>query len=137
MRCEISYEGFGNIKIGMTREEVRAILDNQFRSFVKSRGSEPVDAFEKDSIFVYYGSDGRCEAVEVASPCKPYYKELDLLNAGFRHVIEHLKKFDPDIIEKEDGFISDKLGIGGYCPNPEENLELESVICFEEGYYDK
>jgi hypothetical protein len=54
----------GPLKFGMSRDEVRSILDQPFTEFRKSNGPELTDAFDTLDLHVYY-RNGAMEAVEL------------------------------------------------------------------------
>jgi len=133
----ISYVGAGDIRFGMSPDEVRAILDDESVSFMKSRSSSlPTDSFFGDSIHVFYKPPGACEAVEFYKPANPVLEGQTFVSKKFELVREWILRRDP-AVEIEDGsLISYKLGVGLYVPaigGPD--AVVESLIAFEKGYY--
>lgn len=136
MNYEIkTYKGVGDVKFGMSRHKVHDLLGSNYEEIVRTKGGNPIDEYEELGLFVYYDKDGKCGAVELFSPCNPIFEGKELLNSSSSDVIEFLKKYDPKIKINKDGFISGKLGIGGYCPRIDDNSKFESIICFVKNYY--
>jgi hypothetical protein len=125
------YVGAGPILLGMSREQVRNALGNNYREFKKSQESEmPTDAFEW--CHVYYKKSGICEAIEFFRPANPVLFGRVLIDKPINEVIKYFQEMDEKIIIDGDGFTSNKLGIGIYAPYE----TVEGVIVFEKGYYE-
>lgn len=137
VRC---HEGVGPICFGMSPDDLRAVLGAEFTSFKRGPDSvHPCDHFGELECFVYY-DDANClvEAIEFAAPAAPKLDGLDLLGLGFADLIEIIRQADPNVSVESDGFISLRLGIGGWAPSAQEQPDdpAESIIVFAPGYYD-
>ena len=136
MNFEIkTYIGLGDIQFGNTRQDNRNIIKGNVEEFIKFKGKPPIDIYKKHGIYLFYKEDGFCEAIEIYKPGKVFFNNVNLLEMTFEGVTEFLKNFDSNLYAESDGFTSVKLGIGGYCPNPDKSALIESIICFEKGYY--
>ena len=132
-----TYVGVGTAKYGMTRDKIHKCFGQDYKSFVKFKGKEPVDSYASEGIFIYYKKGGLCEAIEMFSPSDPVFKSQHLLKKTFKECTTYLKRLDSELTIDADGFTSLKLGIGGYCPSPKDDSKIESIICFEKNYYNK
>jgi len=117
--------GAGKIKFGMTPDQVRLLLGEVFDSFKRTEEYVfPCDYFENLGVFAYYNASGVLEAIEFTEPAVP--------------LITYLSDKDKDLEVESDSLTSHVLGIGAYAPDADDNTSLpaESIIVFENGYYD-
>lgn len=135
----ISYVSIGPIKLGMTRSEIRNILNSKVTEFTKSQESEnTTDSFDELGIHVYYKDGDMCEAIEVFEPANPTFNGNILVGVPFMQVRELLQKHDKELSIDTDGIVSIQLGISLYINGVEEGNEpVEAVMVFEKGYYDE
>jgi hypothetical protein len=135
-----SYQGISNLVFGMTPDQVRATLGNDFQSYQKTPTSAmPTDAFDQLGIHVFYKTPGHCEAIELFAPADPTLQGKPLIGQPFSVVRDRVQALDSSVEIDETGLISQKLGIGLYAPFAADTPEdpVESVIVFEQGYYDR
>lgn len=131
--------GAGKIKFGMTPEQVRLLLGGVFDSFKRTEDSVfPCDYFESLGVFAYYNSSGVLEAIEFTEPAVPEFEEMDLLKIHFKDLIKYLSDKDKGLEVESESLTSHVLGIGAYAPDADDNTSssAESIIVFENGYYD-
>ncbi|MEK7951728.1 hypothetical protein [Luteolibacter soli] len=87
---------------------------------------------------VFYDDDGRVEAIEFVEPGRAMLGGVDLLGMSYADLVKLITEQDPEVMIENDGFTSEKLGIGSYAPGgigePED--PAETVIVFPPGYYD-
>lgn len=133
--------GIGPLQFGMTQSEVRTILQAPHRSFPsKSLSSIPMDAFFENSLQIFYKDPGICEAVECYSPFfKVFLMEHSILGTSYTTVRNILLQFDSNTNEDDFGLTSYWLGVGLFAPchTSDANANTESVIVFEQGYYER
>jgi len=132
--------GVGVLRFGMTTDEVRAAMAVPNESFYKSADSAfPTDSFLEDAVHVFYRQPGVCEAVEFYSPSRVYLQRVNLLNEPYENVKRFLGGLDKQLEEDEYGLTSRNLGISIYAPSHREHPHspTESVLVFEDGYYDR
>jgi hypothetical protein len=135
-----SYRGISELFFGMTPDQVRATLGDNFQSYQKTPTSEmPTDAFDPLGIHVFYKAPGHCEAIELFAPAEPMLQGIPLIGQPFSVARDRIQALDSDVEVDESGLISQKLGIGLYAPFAADASEepVESVIVFERGYYDR
>jgi hypothetical protein len=149
------HEGVGPIKFGLSiRETRRALAEALFAlgrgwagrvaTFLKSpeRDGLPVDDFSDLGMHIYYRVDGGrvvCDGVELFSPARPTYAELDVLVTPFAEVRSWLATRDPSLEADSAGCRSRALGIALYAPNSDEEPELpaQSLYLFPLGAFDR
>ena len=124
-------KSIGDIIFGMSRDEVRKVLFNDFIEFQKTDSCENT-ADDFGYCHVFYDKDNRCGAVEIF--------DSESINVTFNDVIifpgtcDNLKAVFKDITEKEAGYlISVNSSIGAYAPNN----EIESILFGKSEYYKK
>ncbi|MGD6849146.1 hypothetical protein [Rossellomorea aquimaris] len=135
----ISYESIGPIKLGMTRDQIRSVLNSKVTEFKKTQWDEnTTDSFDELGIHVFYKAGHICEAVEVSEPANPTFNGNKLVGIPFKQVRQFLQKYDKDLSIDTDGIISEVLGISLYIDgvDDEEKEQVQSVMFFEKGYYD-
>lgn len=123
----------------MTPDEVRSVVGVEYTSFKRTSSADlPCDYFEPKEIFVYYKLPGVVEAIEFAPPANPTFDGANLLELSFDKLKEFLRKYDSELEVEEDSLTSYCLGVGAYASNAIEdpNSPPESIIVFEQGYYD-
>lgn len=137
MNLEIhSHVGVGPINFGMTMEEVRSIVPCPYDEFSRF-GKKLTDAFHALGLFVGYSLEGKCEAIEMASPAQPVYAGQKLLSSPPEQVLKFVRDLDPKTLADNSGLTSFALGIGFYVPGTRHgDLDIETVIAFRRGYYD-
>jgi len=133
----IPYQSVGPIKLGMTRHEVRSVLNSKVEEFKKGRFSESLtDSFDDLDIHVHYTKNDTCEAVEIFENANPTFENHVLIGSIFNEMKTTFEKYDENLELDSTGLTSKKLGIGLYVHDFEEGNEpVTSVIVFEKGYY--
>ena len=134
-----TYVGLGELKFGMTKEEIRNILGGEVKEIKKALSDKTTDVFVGQGIHVYYNQLGKCEAIECGKGGIIKFKEKEIIGKPFKNIEKMFRELD-DILEISDtGFVSYKLGIGVYVPTLKKSKSelIQGVIIFERGYYDK
>ncbi len=129
------YQGVGVIDFGMTRDQVRKIMKEEYGEEVSiDNGS---DHFFDASIFVHYDKEGQAEAVVIWEDMVSY-KENRFVEKTFKDIIEFLSENDTDSTTGDfTGILSPKLGLYFYTELPHEDEEVKYVVVFKQGYADK
>jgi hypothetical protein len=87
-----SFDALGEIRFGLSREEVRSKLSVAFQSFKKTPLSKnETDAFNSLGLHIYYDDEGTVDFIEVFEPCQVCYADVLLLNQPTNEVLERLK----------------------------------------------
>lgn len=131
-------KGVGEIRFGMSPDEVRGRIGAAFRSFMRSpQASFPCDYFADVGAFCYYDSDGRLEAIEFSPPARPTIQGVELLGLGFEAAQNALSALDNQVENEIDGAIAYKVGVSIYAPLAKDDpaAPVESVLAFRPGYY--
>ncbi len=133
------YKQAGKIEFGMHSSEVRKILACKFSSFLRTPFAKiPCDFFEELGLFIYYKQGGLVEAIEFTLPANPIFDGTNLLNLSFLEAMGILNQNEHEIEFENESFINHDLGIGVFGLNQYEckDFDIESIIVFEDGYYD-
>lgn len=132
------FVGAGDIRFGMTPDEVRDLLGVGYESFKRTPAATlPLDYFLSLGVFVNYKDPGIVEAVEFIAPAAPIYKNRNLLTLTYVDLRKFLHENDSSLEIEPDGLTANKLGIGAWFPDAvdEPDKPAETVIVFEENYY--
>jgi hypothetical protein len=135
MKLVISpYVGVGPLRLGMNRDEVRAVLSSKVVEY--QRGASPckMDNFPEWHLQAGYRDNYICNAIEMSAGSNPVLHGLDLLSTNFPTLIKEFRQRDPDLELDAGSLISRKFGVSLYAPN--QLAPPESAMVFERGYYD-
>lgn len=129
----IPYVSAGPAKLGMSRDEIRSLFEEEADSFKKGEDENETDYFQSIGLFIFYGDDYKCIAIEMKTPAAPSFKDENLLNLDFSQAVRFFAD-DENLDQDDSGYTSFKYGIGAYYEDIEDE-KAETVICFVEGYY--
>lgn len=118
--------GFDDVKFGMERSEVRALLGEPVQEFKKSKFSK-VTTDDYSAYHIFYDKDNRFEAVE-------FFDEVEIQinnNVVFPVSLDKLKEMNYNFTSDGDGLISVEYSIGVYAPNEKP----ESILFAKKDYY--
>jgi len=132
------YSFVGRCTFGMTRDEIKEVLGEPLST--TNYGFPVPDGFLDNYDFFYLLSNdkGIFEAVEifpvyVDDVIMLIYDEIKIeLSSNIEKTLIEFKKITNDMVADEDGYSSEKLGIGLFCPEG----EVENVIFYNRHYYD-
>lgn len=128
------YVGAGNLRLGMTTQEVREIMGVEPEPLEKAaREQSTADLFEQQGIVVFYDEQGRSEAIEFNGPATPAYDGQSLLRLSQDSATAWLKKVDPDAQIDLPDLTSNKLGIALFV----DDSQVVSVLVFKKGYFNE
>lgn len=131
-------KGVGDLRFGMTSDEVKSLLGNDFHSFKRTPAmAYPCDCFENIGLFAYYKANGTLEALEFAEPADPIIYGVHLIGVNAQNLRGMFERENSVLEIDSSGFVSYSCGVGVYAPGWDENNEqvVEGVIVFEEGYF--
>lgn len=122
----------GQLKAGMSREEVRKVFNSEVYEFLKTPLCElTTDAFHELDVHAHYDQKtNKLEGIEIYQPNRILYKDdAILLQYHFKHLIRILNKnkipFELDCL----GLSLEKGKIGIYAPHIDEECpECASVF---------
>ena len=132
------YKSVGPIKFGMSRPEIRDVLQIEPKPFRKTLSSLIAsDAYDDIGVHVHFDESGGCCAVELAAPANPTFRGQSLLGQPLSTLRRQFEEVDDTLEVDETGFTSHKFGIGLFAPFAEDSPEdpVEGVIVFKRGYY--
>jgi hypothetical protein len=141
---EISYEiepyvGVGPIRLGMTREEVRSLIEAERKPALHRGADKPGNWFPTLGLFVDYRAPGACEFLEFVGPLSPTFQGQTILGQPYRQARGWFEAADPGCEMDGAGLISKRFGIALYAGSAEKEPDwpVEAVALFERGYYDR
>ncbi len=122
----------GQLKAGMSREEVRKVFHSKVYEFLKTPLCElTTDAFYEIDVHVHYDQKtNKLIGIEIYQPNRIYYKEnVILLEKDFKHLMRILNTnklaYERDIL----GLSLENKKLGVYVPHDEdESPECASVF---------
>lgn len=131
-------KGTDRLSFGDTRASTRAVLGASYESFKRTPTAElPCDAYEEGSVFLYFRKPDILEAIEFASPARPTLNGRALLDMSYEELKNFIVRLDPKAEFEPDGLTSIELGLGVYAPEAgDDGAEVESIMVFQDGYYD-
>lgn len=135
----LPYEGLGQLRFGMSRSTIRALMAVDPKPFKKTPASKMMtDAFGELGVHVYYDPSDSCEAIEAFSPATPVFLGTVLLGKSFSDVRDLVLSVDPASEIDGAGLIAFGIGLALYAPSAMKapDLPVESVMAFRKGYYD-
>lgn len=133
------YQGVGQIRFGMTREEVRSLLGEPSAIFYKGLNTKsPTDAYDNIGVHIYYHyPSGYCEALEFFEPAQLLLTEKSLFELSFTNLREWLSSQDAELEIDDEGLTCFKYGLGLYAPEWKEdaNLPVQGILVFNDRNY--
>jgi hypothetical protein len=130
----VPYQGLGDLRLGMTRGEVRDLLGPGFRSFRKTPWSAAdTDAYDGLGFHLYYDPQDRLEFIETFPPCRPRYRGVELFGARPKALLRRLAAVGCDAVGDGESYDFRECGFVLYVPD----RTIESVAVYRRGYYDE
>lgn len=141
MSIEIKVEPYisvGKCVFGMIRNELTKMLGEPIST--NNYGYPSSDGFIDDYNFFYLLSD-KNEVFEAVEIFPIYTDELIILiydnkkielSTDLEKTLMEFAKITDDMIQDEDGYSSEKLGLGLFCPDG----QVENAIFYKQHYYD-
>jgi hypothetical protein len=134
------YEGVGPIRLGMTQQEIRAILGEPEETVKKVPSSEyPLDYYVQLGIQVFYKKTWVCDSIEMVNNAKPTFQGQSFFDTPYSELKRWFQQIDNSVEIENSGLTSYTFGIALYFSHDEE-LEPDksalTVFVFERGYYD-
>jgi len=125
------FASFGPLKLGASRSDVRAAMDEEPREFFKGEATTPTEAYNQTGLHAHYDAHDRLELVEAFSPCRATYASIDLLNRDARHTLGQLRNIGLEPRDDHQGGLwFPERGFALYAPN----CVTEGVSVFRRGY---
>lgn len=132
------YKQIGNCFLGAERKKILKILGEPLST--KPYGYPLANGFLDDYGFFYIlsNSNGFFEAIEIFPEYTDNIIVLDCngkkieLSSDIEKTVKALELITDDLMEDSDGYNSNKLGLGLFCPDD----WVENVIIYNKNYYD-
>jgi len=130
--------GIGPIRFGMSRAQVRELLGEGYREFLKTPTSKVLtDDYLAYASHIFYDLDNTCKGIEVFPPAKLHWNGRFLLGDSFQSTLRYFQQIDDGVQLKSTGLLSRKFGISSYAPKAEDAIDnpVESVYAFKKGVF--
>jgi len=125
--------GVGIVDFGMTRDEVRRILNTPYEEFMKTPDATlPTDDFRSLDIHVYYGEGLLCKGVELWPSADLRVDGHEVLRRPWDEVKAWLGRMAPDFLVKDSLVLARSIGLSLYVPDIDEEPDalVESAYAF-------
>lgn len=127
----IPFSGLGDLRFGVSRATVHALLGNNFKSFRKSPYStNDTDAYDELGFHLYYDNDDQLEYIETYPPCNPMYDGVSLFGKDTKALLQELSEMGYYPVDDDEGYNFEQLGFGLYIPDE----KIEAVSIYRKGY---
>ena len=125
-----SFEGVGPLSFGLTRADVRSILNEAPRSFRKVTWAQSLtDDYPSHCLHAYFDSNDRLEFIEFYEPARISFRGETFFGRAYVDVERTLRNWDPDIRTDRVGLVSCKFGISIYV---EDRIQGVGAFCAEQ-----
>lgn len=136
-------EGVGPVKLGMSRQHVRATLSGLFTTFRQGPFAVTdkyldTDFFTSLGIQVDYTTTNICNFITAVAEARPTFQDRPIVGEPFSACRAWLASLDNQFEIDGAGLISRKLGISIYASGALKDPmdPVEAVSVFSDGYYD-
>ena len=133
--------GVGPLRFDMTKADVRSLLGEPKKEFVRSQISTGVEwIYGKSEVFVEFDQDGKCASITMCPPAGALLDGVDLLGVSGRAAFEALRRLDPGALMEYDALTSRSLGIAVDVSDvgterEEEGNSPNYVLACRSGYF--
>lgn len=129
------FVGVGNVKFGISREQVRCILGSSYFEFKRNEFSiNTTGHYQGLGAFIEYDADGACEAVEFSNNALVVFVNNELFAFKYSELIDYFSGISDNYHEDDFGCTFYDLGIGA-SKNGEED-SIQTIIAFCKNYWD-
>lgn len=159
MKFEIySQKGANSIEFGMTPDQIRSIMGEDFTLFKRvgdiddNDGRHPADYYAQDGVFFYYDPDGHLEAIEFTRSAVPTISGVNFFELPMNDAAAMLRRMDSGLEFKFGSARSRRLGLALWTSadweegqqetwdddedwEPEE-AKVESILIAPSSYFD-
>lgn len=129
--------GAGPIKFGMTRNEVRQVINLPAREY-EGGHTLPSDSFRGSGVAIHYREPDSCEVIALSLPANPIFRNRSLLKGQSLQVLNlWLKSIDDSVVNDICGITAYELGIALYTPDYDlfKFMRPEDALISAPGYY--
>ncbi len=126
------WEALGDLRFGVSRDAVRSLLGDQFRSFKRTPKAKTLtDEYENLGLQLSYDEDDKLEFIEAYPPCMPTYQGIELFGE-LTLVLRQLEAAGHMLKADDVGYSCEQLGFALFAPMQ----TIEAVSVYRRGYYD-
>jgi hypothetical protein len=131
-------ESVGPINLGVTRQEVRSILGEPWRSSEDSLHN--TDHYTPIRLPIDYEPDTEiCRGIEVLNGAELTFRNNNIFDLSWENMYQWMLENDPDLDIRGDRytFISHRLGIAAGTSHSDSLGEeaIETIVVFSDGYW--
>lgn len=130
-------ESLGNIKIGMSREDVKKVLGNYDSWTETPFGYDHEVIYDRnDDFMISYDMDGVVSYINCDKIEKIAYLGKPLSTYTYNEFLSMISKLDSNMEIDEYGFISDTLGFGVCIEfNDEDEAYIDNIQVVKKGFW--
>ena len=129
----ITFQGLGDIRFGMRRNDIRSLLGIEYESFSRAGNDVPeIDSYDNIGLQLNYDDDDKLEFVEAIHPSNPTYDGITFIGRKPDAVYQEMINRGVKTIQDDVGYDFPDLGFGIYVRED----TVEAVSIYRKGYYD-
>jgi len=129
------FVGIGDLKLGMSKPQLRHLLDQPFTWLASERDTlfdgwyrPQTDYFNRSKIKVEYDEQDRCTFIEVAANQNVSYKGVPLFALPYQDLLAFIREQDPDLEVNAESFYSPGLGVAATAAENENYYSLPASL---------
>ena len=127
----LPFDGLGPLRFGMTAVDVEGALGVAPIRFKKGESEEPTLAFNSLGVHAYFDDDGILNFIEVFSPCRVWFRGLELIGSDSATLRSSLAESGFTVrADGQGGCWVDSAGFALFAPNE----IVEGISAFIRGY---
>lgn len=129
----IKFEGLGDIRFGMNRNDIRVLLQKKYKTFSRAGNDVPeIDSYDILGLQLNYDDKDKLEFIEAVHPSNPMYDGVTFLSRQAESIQKEMANKGVETIQDDVGYDFPDLGFGIYVRED----KIEAVSIYRKGYYD-
>jgi hypothetical protein len=129
----IVFQGLGDIRFGMNRDDIRSLLGEEYTTFSRAGNVVPeIDSYDNIGLQLNYDENDKLEFIEAFLPANPIYDNITFLGRQPDAVHQDMISKGMTAIQDDVGYDFPDLGFGIYVRED----TVEAVSIYRKGYYD-
>lgn len=127
--------GMNNVKFGMKREEIRSLIQDDYKTILRNQYAENTSDYYPDHFyFIEYNKNDEFEAIEFTKGSNVYMDDLNIINFTFSD-IKYLFDKKSINIEEENEISVTYHDLGLSITKDFDSDSVETVLCFSKYYW--
>jgi hypothetical protein len=137
----ISYVGVGELRFGMSRQQVHELLGEP--NSIRSYSTSIHESFDAEDIMIHYClPEETCMVIAMGNLCNPTFQGYSLMYVPWESVPGWLNSIDNNVEEIDIGLIGKDIGINLCHEELEDNNGdifdvVNTVLAFQKGYWER